>query len=59
MNVVRKLLDSVKPAMKRYFIDWDAAPDDPVHVEMPKKTVVTKDENGKDKKSKVDDRDLE
>lgn len=51
------LLPSVKEAMEAYFEAWDAAPEDAVHVEMPKKEVIVK-VDGKSKKQMVDDRDL-
>lgn len=56
-DCAKSLLPLVKASMESYFKAWDEAPEDPVHVEMPKKTVVSK-VDGKDKKIEVDDRDL-
>lgn len=51
------MVDVVRPAMEKYFAEWDATPEDPTPVAMPMKeeTVV---EDGKAKKVQVEDRDL-
>lgn len=51
--------ESVRERMAAYFTAYDALPDDPVHVELPKKTVQQKNDKGKLVNVEVEDRDLE
>jgi hypothetical protein len=50
-------VDVVRPAMDAFFASWDAAPEDPKPVAMPKKSIQVV-EDGKPKAQQVDDKDL-
>lgn len=49
---------SIRTRIEEWFKGYNATPDDPVHVEMPKKTVKAKNDKGKVVDKEVEDRDL-
>lgn len=57
-HIPEQLEPSIRERMEKWFLDYDATPDDPVEVEMPKRTVRVNDGKGKLVDKEVEDRDL-